>query len=147
MTLPPPVLSDPSEPILPVMPDPPGWALNGLLWPFFIALSTLTQLSFKLASKPLEHLDFDRHWLEVAYSTPAFVVACVSYILTFAIWIVILQRTPLSKAFLLTALVYVTVTLGSGLWLGETINLGQMGGISLVIVGIALLGVPSRAKR
>lgn len=124
----------------------PHWALNGMLWSIFIALSTLTQLSFKLASKPLEHLDFNRHWLQVAYSTPAFVVACVSYILTFAIWIVILQRTPLSKAFLLTALVYVTVTLGSAVWLGEIINPGQLGGIALVIFGIALLGAPRSAS-
>ena len=96
-----------------------GLALNSLLWVLFVALSTLTQLCFKLASKPLEQLEFGRRWLEVAASTPAFVIASGSYGLTFAIWIVILQRMALSKAFLLTALVNVTVTLGSGVWLGD----------------------------
>lgn len=124
-------------------PSKRGWRMNGVLWPLFIILSTITQLSFKLASAPLEHIDFNQHWLEVASSTPAFIVACISYTATFAIWIVILQRTPLSKAFLLTALVYITVTLGSALWLGEIINAGQLSGIALIIAGVALLGRPT----
>lgn len=113
---------------------------DGLLWLAFVALSTATQLCFKRASQPLEHLDFGFAWLQAASSSPAFVVAVACYLATFALWIAILQRTSLSRAFLLTALVYVTVTLGSAVWLGESINRGQMAGIGLVITGIALLG-------
>ena len=118
-----------------------AWTRNAGLWLVFVALGTATQLAFKLASKPLENVEFGLEWLRVATSTPTFAVAVGCYLAQFALWIVILQRTPLSRAFLLTALVYVTVTLGSGLWLGETINLHQMLGIALVIAGVSLLGV------
>lgn len=120
---------------------------NVLLWLVFVALGTTTQLCFKLASKPLEQLDFGFEWLRVASSTPAFVIAVACYLATFALWIAILQRTRLSRAFLLTALVYVTVTMGSAFWLGESVNRGQMAGIALVITGIGLLGVDGGPKR
>ena len=115
-----------------------------LLWPAFVATGTASQLGFKLASKPVENMEFGLKWLKVASSSPAFTVAIMCYLATFALWIVILQRMPLSRAFLLTALVYVTVTLGSALWLGETINAYQMAGIGLVIAGIGLLGAAGR---
>ena len=110
------------------------------LWPVFIVMGTATQLCFKLASKPLENMDFGADWLLAASGSPAFAMAIVCYIAMFALWIGILQKTPLSRAFLLTALVYVTVTLGSALWLGESVNYAQMTGIALVVTGIALLG-------
>ena len=81
----------------------------------------------------------------MAARQPSLYLAVACYLATFAVWIVILQNTPLSRAFLLTALVYVTVTLGSALWLGERINPGQMAGIGLVIAGIALLGGPRQS--
>ena len=118
-----------------------GANTNALLWLLFVGLGTVTQLGFKLASKPLEHLDFGLQWMKVASTTPAFSIAVASYLVTFALWIIILQRTPLSKAFLLTALVYVAVTLGSTLWLGETVSGRELAGITLVITGVALLGV------
>ena len=111
------------------------------MWLCFLALGTATQLGFKVARKPLENLDFGLDWLRVASTTPAFALAVGCYLATFALWIVILQRMPLSRAFLLTALVYVTVTIGSALWLGESVNIAQLVGIGLVILGVALLGV------
>jgi drug/metabolite transporter (DMT)-like permease len=119
---------------------------NLMLWSVFLALGTITQLAFKVASKPLENMDFGLKWLRVASSSPAFVLAVACYLATFALWIAILQRTPLSRAFLLTALVYVTVTVGSALWLGESINRAQVVGIGLVITGIAMLGIGCRVR-
>ena len=132
--------------------DKPAHSTGGssrtvLLWSTFIALGTVTQLAFKVASKPLENMDFGLEWLRVASSSPAFVIAVTSYLATFALWIAILQRTRLSRAFLLTALVYVTVTVGSALWLGESINRAQCVGIALVITGIALLGIGGHGQK
>lgn len=139
---------DPSTQSVPA-PDPlPAAArTDAVLWMVFIVLGTVTQLGFKLASQPLENVDFGLDWLRLAATTPALGVALTSYIATFALWIAILQRTPLSKAFLLTALVYVSVTLGSAWWLGERVNSQQLAGIGLVIGGIALLGVKRGALR
>ncbi len=122
------------------------WMGDAPLWTAFLAVGTATQLLFKVASGPLEHLDFGAAWFQTAFGSPMFAAAVVSYLATFALWIVILQRTALSRAFLLTALVYVTVTLGAALWLGERINGGQIAGIALVMIGIALLGVAGRTR-
>ena len=124
-----------------VDPDGVGWSRSALLWLLFVSLGTGTQLGFKLASRRLENIEFGPEGLKLACGSPALGLAIACYGATFALWIVILQRTQLSKAFLLTALDYVTVTLGSALWLGESINYGQMTGIGLVILGVALLGL------
>ena len=138
---------DPAQSALSLQPatvpiqTPRSWRTGMLMWLCFLALGTATQLGFKVASKPLENLDFGLDWLRVASTTPAFALAVGCYLATFALWIVILQRMPLSRAFLLTALVYVTVTIGSALGLGESVNIAQLVGIGLVILGVALLGV------
>lgn len=121
-----------------------GLPLDAVLWPLFLLLATATQLGFKVASKPLEALDFGPQWLAIATGQPAFAAAVAGYIATFVVWIAILQRTALSVAFLLTALVYVTVTLGSALWLGEHLNPWQLAGIVIIFAGIALLGSVAR---
>jgi drug/metabolite transporter (DMT)-like permease len=125
--------------------SPPG-RRDVLLWGVFVIVGTATQLAFKLASKPLENMEFGLHWLKAASATPAFGLAIILYLMTFVLWIVILQRTALSRAFVLTALIYVTVTLGSALWLGESVNLGQTLGIALIITGTALLGITGNRK-
>ena len=140
---------DPAKPAISLPPDtairtPRAMRTDTPMWLCFLALGTITQLGFKIASMPLEGLEFGLDWLRVASTTPAFAIAVGSYLATFALWIVILQRTPLSRGFLLTALVYVTVTLGSAVWLGESVNAAQTAGIALVIAGVALLGVTGR---
>ncbi len=110
------------------------------LWLGFLIVGSATQLLFKLASEPLANVEFGPLWLWAALHSPVFALAVGSYLATFALWIVILQRTALSKAFVLTALVYVTVTLGSAVWLGEQVNAAQAAGLVLVMTGIALMG-------
>ena len=114
-----------------------------LLWASFIGLSALTQLSFKAAGDNLGGLDFGLGFMGEALAHPSVWLAISGYITVFVVWIVILQKTPLARAFLMTALVYVPVTIGAWLWFGEQIGWIRVGGIALIAGGVAMLGVGS----
>ena len=62
------------------------------------------------------------------------------YILSFALWLLIVERLPLSIAFP-TALgaSMIAIALGSALALSETIGWVQIGGMMLILAGIALV--------
>ena len=114
---------------------------NLVLWVLFIGLSAATQLAFKAAGDGLDGVEFDSHFVDVAMSHPSVWLAIAGYIVVFVVWIAILKTAPLSRAFLLTALVYIPVTIGAWAWFGEPIGLIRLGGIALIVAGVAMLGV------
>lgn len=65
---------------------PGGWKL----WALFLGLATLTQIAFK--------------WGALLRS-PAVGLAVLGYIVMFVVWMHILQRTSLARAFTMTGLV------------------------------------------
>ena len=64
----------------------------------------------------------------------------IGYVATFVVWMMILQRMDLSRAFPLTGLAYVSVPLLAWLMFGETITLLCAGGVGLIVCGVILLG-------
>ena len=64
----------------------------------------------------------------------------IGYMATFAVWMMILQRMDLSKAFPLTGLIYVTVPVLAWFGFGETLSPAQGAGIACIIGGVILLG-------
>ena len=112
-----------------------------LLWVMFIVLSTLMQLSFKVAGDKLGGLDDGLQFIDVALRMPAVWLAIAGYIAVFLVWLAILETAPLAQAFLVTALVYVPVTLGAWWLFGEAIGWGRIGGIGLIVAGVAMQGV------
>jgi drug/metabolite transporter (DMT)-like permease len=113
---------------------------NVLLWVVFIALSTATQLAFKWAGLALQGLEFSPHWFATASRTPAVGIAVFGYIALFVVWMLILQRTDLTKAFALTGLIYVTVPAFGWLLFSEQIGLERIAGIACIIGGVILMG-------
>ena len=118
------------------------------LWVAFIALNTMTQLAFKRAGNTLENLEFGPQFIDAAIRQPAVWLAIAGYLSVFAVWIAILRMAPLSRAFLLTALVYVPVTLGAWALFGESLSALRIAGIGLIVAGVAMLGLePARDAR
>lgn len=113
-----------------------GWAL----WLVFLALATFTQLAFKWGGSELEGLDFGKAWFEALLRSPAVALAVLGYLAMFVVWMVILQRTHLSRAFLMTGLVYITVPAAAWAIFNEKITLWNVVGIACIIAGIALMG-------
>ena len=114
------------------------------LWLAFIVLNTLTQLAFKAAGDKLEGFDFGPGFLDAAIQHPSVWIAIAGYVSVFVVWIEILKTAQLSQAFLMTALVYVPVTIGAWAWFGEAIGWMRIGGIALIVAGVAMLGIESR---
>jgi drug/metabolite transporter (DMT)-like permease len=114
---------------------------EALLWLVFVALATATQLAFKWAGSELEDQELGLAFLTNALGKPSVWVAIAGYAAMFALWINILRRVPLSRAYLITAIVYVPVSFGAWLIFGEQVSLLRAMGIAAIVVGVALTAV------
>lgn len=106
----------------------------------FLGADTLTQLAFKLAAEVVGDEPIGLTFLRIAAGSATVWVAAALYFLTYILWMLVLQRTPLSRAFPLTALSYVTVPAAAWLVFGETIGLKPLAGIALILAGVCLIG-------
>jgi drug/metabolite transporter (DMT)-like permease len=111
-----------------------------LLWVALLSVETLTQLAFKAGSAKLDGERFDLLWLITALSTPQVWFAIIGYLATFVVWMLILQRMDLSKAFPMTGLSYITVPLLAWVVFGEVTNGTRALGIAFIAAGVMLLG-------
>jgi drug/metabolite transporter (DMT)-like permease len=110
------------------------------IWTAFIVLDTGTQLAFKWGADGLSDMDFGLTMIAKAISLPGVWLACIGYIGTFVVWMAILRDMPLSRAFPMTGLAYVTVPLFAWLAFGERIDLTRSIGIALILAGVVALG-------
>lgn len=119
---------------------PPEWRTTASLWTAFVALDTGTQIAFKWGAGPLSGLDFGWPLIAQALSTPGVLIAAAGYTATFWVWVRILNTMPLSRAFPITGLAYVTVPLLAAAIFGEAIDMTQAAGIALIVAGVLALG-------
>lgn len=110
------------------------------VWGAFIALDTFTQLAFKWGADQLGDLDFGLGMIARALTLPGVWLAALGYAGTFVVWMAILRMMPLSRAFPMTGLAYVTVPLLAWAVLGERIDLTRACGIALIVAGVVALG-------
>ena len=120
----------------PVEPEPVSWRL----WAVFLALATFTQTAFKWGGTDLEKLEFGWEWFRTMLRSPAVGLAVLGYIVMFGVWLHILQRTSLARAFVMTGLVYITVPVAGAAIFNESFGIFHAVGIALIIAGIALMG-------
>jgi drug/metabolite transporter (DMT)-like permease len=106
---------------------------------FFGLLLALGQVLFKLAGRDSSLV---RGWLDIAgvFATPWFWLALVVYGGATLLWIVLLQRVPLSRAYPFAALGFVLVPAASVWIFGERITLLYVIGSALVVLGILTIG-------
>ena len=119
-------------------PQAPGRS-DVLLWLVFVTLATATQLAFKWAGSELGDQELGVAFLADALAKPSVWVAIAGYAAMFALWINILRRVPLSRAYLITAIVYVPVSFGAWLIFGEQVSLLRAIGIAAIVIGVALI--------
>jgi drug/metabolite transporter (DMT)-like permease len=112
---------------------------EALLWAAFTAFATATQLAFKWAGSELADQEFGLSFMGAALARPSVWTAIVGYVAMFVLWINILKRVPLSRAYLITAVVYVPVTIGAWLIFGEQISALRGIGIAAIMTGVVLI--------
>ena len=95
------------------------------------------QLLFKLAadrSPAIADLPGLRHLL----ADPVLWVALVLYGAATLLWILMLQRVPLSHAYPFAALAFVLVPIGAAAFFGERLSTGLVVGTALIVLGIGV---------
>ena len=118
----------------------------GLAWLALVGIEVLTQLSLKFAGRATGAFDFSAHAFGLAVRSGWLWIAAVSYVAGFLTWMLILGRTQLSRAYPMSAIVFVAMMVVSWLVLHESIGGFQAVGAVLIVLGILQLGGAEAAQ-
>lgn len=111
-----------------------------LAWLALITIETLGQVAIKTAGMRVGVVESDFASLLAAASTPWLWLGLACYIGQFVVWMVILEKSALSRAFPTSAVVFVTIMAASWAVFGETMGWDKLLGSAVIIAGILLLG-------
>jgi drug/metabolite transporter (DMT)-like permease len=109
-----------------------------LIWLLKIVADTIGQLSFKAAAN-IEEDHWLAHW-KAMMSDKWMWAGIGSYFVEFFLWLALLSLVPLSLAVLLASFNILTITLGGRLIFKEKLTPRRCLAISLIAVGVALVG-------
>jgi drug/metabolite transporter (DMT)-like permease len=110
-----------------------------VLWGAYLALDTGSQLAFKWAAGSVGAGALDLRWLRRALMAPGLWVGIACYVGTLLIWLRVLARSDLSRAFPMSGLSYITVPVFAIVLFGESLNVTEATGIAAICAGVALL--------
>ncbi len=105
-----------------------------------IGLDTIGQLLWKQAASGLPTSLSPSALLASVVHDPLPIVVVGVFVLQLVNWLAVLRRADLSFAQPITSLSYVSVVLLSAGLLGERIDAARMWGLSLILIGVALIG-------
>ncbi len=117
----------------------PGRAKEAGLWLAYLAFDTGSQLAFKWAAEATGNSPIGSDWLRRMLAAPGLWIGALCYIATLIVWLNILEGAPLSRAFPMSGLAYVTVPLLAVILFGETLTLVEAAGIAAICGGVAML--------
>ncbi|MFO1149050.1 MAG: EamA family transporter [Alsobacter sp.] len=109
-------------------------------WAALVASETLAQVALKVAADRLGDHEQAGAWLAAALRQPWVWIGVLGYLGSFAAWMTILDRLPLSRSFPLTAIVYVAVAGASVFVFGEAITPLRSFGVALIMAGVIVIG-------
>ena len=102
---------------------------------------TLTQVSFKLASTHAGAFVMQWDWLVAVFHNPWIYGAVLGYFGAFLAWMTLLKHAPVGPAFAASHLEIVLVLILSAVIFGERLNVMQMVGALLIVLGIVFLSL------
>lgn len=114
------------------------------MWIALPALSTLFQASAKLLAAQLHGTPLSFEWLGRAIHSPWAFSLLSSEVLSFFLWLNILTSVPLSKAFPITAVAYISILLISWAVFDESLRALQIFGSALILAGVWLIATASQ---
>lgn len=121
------------------------WQLAGL-YLLLIVCDTLSQILFKSASvgvgqASLENWASFMGFVVALLQQPALGIGLLLLLMAFCCWMLLISRTDLSKAHLISCIAYATVPLCSVYVFSEHISTQQMLGITLITVGAGISSI------
>jgi drug/metabolite transporter (DMT)-like permease len=112
---------------------------TGILALTSISLSAIAQLLMKIGMTRLQSPNDSQGALGVATS-PYILAGFAAYGVGAVLWLQVLSKIDLSRAYPLVSLGFVIVAMLSWLVLGEKLPLTRLVGISLIVIGVVLIG-------
>ena len=110
---------------------------------FTILFNTAAQLALKIGMEQIGKFSF--HWsnltpvmLKILIS-PWILLGLIIYIVSVALWLMVLSRTPVSIAYPLSSLGYVTSALAAHYLLGENLSFLRVMGIIVILLGVYMV--------
>jgi len=113
------------------------------LWVCLPLLSTLFQASAKILAVEMRGIPFGWSWLAQAVHSPWAFVILLSEVVSFTLWLNVLSNVPLSKAFPITAVAYISIPLMSWTLFKETVMPLQIVGSVLILAGVWFISIAS----
>jgi multidrug transporter EmrE-like cation transporter len=105
-----------------------------------IFLSSVAQLLMKIGMTTNNTLARSNHNLFVAATSPYVLAGFIAYGIGAILWLRVLSETELSLAYPLVSLAFVAVAVMSWSILGESLSIGRITGMILIVTGVALMG-------
>lgn len=108
-----------------------------------IIFNVISQLLLKAGMNGIGYFDYTLSSLISvglrAAMNPGIALGLLLYGLSFVLWLVVLSRLEVSLAYPLLSIGYIIMPFVSYLFLGETLSLSRVLGISVIIVGVFLV--------
>ncbi|MDK2854793.1 MAG: hypothetical protein PWQ41_342 [Bacillota bacterium] len=109
-----------------------------------VALSSAAQLMIKIGLKGAGGLEFSpaglRTLLTRIVESGWLIAGFAAFVASALLWLLVLSRTELSRAYPLVSLGYVFVLLLAHFVLGETIPARRLAGVAAIVAGVILIG-------
>ena len=111
-----------------------------LLWIALPILTTLNQILIKKISRLMGDMPFGVEWVAKAITSPLILGVLFCEILSFVIWMQILAKYDISKAFPISGITYILILCTGWFLFYEPIMILQLIGFALIIIGVCLIG-------
>ncbi|WIG56648.1 MAG: hypothetical protein OJF61_002436 [Rhodanobacteraceae bacterium] len=111
-----------------------------LAWVALLAVETLGQVSLKFAGTRVGALQPNLHSILAALSTPWLWLGLACYLGQFVLWMRILEKSHLSRAFPTSAIAFVAIMVASWAVFGDPMGWEKILGSAIIVAGILLLG-------
>lgn len=118
-----------------------------LPWAALVAVETVCQAAAKRSGEASGALALSWRTWEAALAAPWIWIALICYVAGFAIWMRILSRSSLSRAFPTSAIVFVATMSTAVFGFHESLAGSQVLGAALIVCGIVLLGSDAEGPR
>lgn len=110
---------------------------------FNVLLNTTAQVTLKMGMDKIGAFDFNwQNLLPISskvISSPWIISGMLIYVGSVTIWLIVLSRIPVSVAYPIASLGYVTSTIAAYYLCGETITLSKTLGIIIILIGVYLV--------
>jgi len=110
------------------------------LWAANLVFDTAGQLAFKAAAIENDHASGLEHWRHML-RRPWLWIGVACFVVEFVAWMAFLSVIPLAQGVLLGMMGIVAVMIGGRIWFHEHFTRLRMVGVSLIVLGVALVGV------